>query len=78
MIKNILNNKYYEINIKENSLHLINYINVIDIMSNKIDILLNNKTLIVNGSNLIICALDENELLIKGNIKGIEFINEQS
>ncbi|MBR4178706.1 MAG: YabP/YqfC family sporulation protein [Bacilli bacterium] len=76
MIKNILNNKCFEIDLKENCLHLINYINVIDISPNKMHILLNNRSLVVNGSNLIICALDENELLIKGNIKGIEFIDE--
>ena len=76
MIKNILNNKNYEINLKDNYLHLINYINVVDISLNKIRILLYNKTLVVNGNNLLISALDENELLIKGNIKGLEIINE--
>ena len=76
MIKDILNNKCFEIDLKENCLHLINYINIIDINPNKINIQLNNKCLIINGSNLLICALDENELLIKGNISGLEFNNE--
>lgn len=76
MIKDILNSKCFEINLKENCLHLINYINIIDISSKRIKILLNSEYLIVDGNDLIISALDESELLIKGNIIGIKFINE--
>ena len=76
MIKNILNNKNYEINLRDNYLHLINYINILDISSNKIRIMLNNNTIEIDGNNLLISALDENELLIKGNIIGIRFNNE--
>ena len=76
MIKNILNNKNYEINLRDNYLHLINYINILDISSNKIRIMLNNNTIEIDGNTLLISALDENELLIKGNIIGIRFNNE--
>ena len=76
MIKNIINNRKYEIIIKDNYIHLINYVNIIDICSNRIKILLNNSTVVINGSCLMISALDEFDMIIKGNIKGIEFINE--
>jgi len=73
MIKNILNNKIYEICIKDNFFHLKNYVNIIDIYPNSISILLLDKKLNISGSNLIISAMDEYEILIKGNIKNIEF-----
>lgn len=76
MIKNIIKNNDYEINIRNNFLHIKNYINVIDISSNRISILIKNNKLIVNGSSLIISCLDEYELLIKGYIRSIEFISE--
>lgn len=73
MIKNILNNKIYEICVKDNFFHLKNYVNIIDIYPNSISILLLDKKLNISGSNLIISAMDEYEILIKGNIKNIEF-----
>ena len=73
MIKDIINNKDYELFINKEYLQIKNYINIIDINSNKISILLKNKELIINGTSLLITALDSYELLIKGNIKGIEF-----
>ncbi len=73
MIKNIIKSDMYEIVLRENFLHIKNYINVLEIYPNKIIILLKNKKLIINGNDLIISALDEYEILIKGNIKGIDF-----
>ena len=76
MIKDIIKNDNYEINIKDNLLHIKNYINIIDISTNRISILIKSNKLIINGSSLMISKLDEYELLIKGNIKDISFINE--
>ena len=73
MIKDIINNKDYELFINKEYLQIKNYINIIDINSNKISIILKNKELIINCISLLITALDSYELLIKGNIKGIEF-----
>ncbi len=72
MIKNIIKNNDYEIIIKNSFIHIKNYINIIDISNTKISILLNQNKLIINGSSLLITALDSYELIIKGNIKGIE------
>ncbi len=72
MINKILNNKY-ELILKENLLHIKNYKEIIDINSNNIIIKLNNKTLKIKGNDLLICCLDEYEILIKGNIKGLDF-----
>ena len=76
MIKNIIKDNSFKINIMNDSVHIINYVNIINISPNVINILLNDKTLKISGNNMLICGLDEYELLIKGNIKGLEFINE--
>ena len=76
MIKNIIKDNSFKINIINDSVHIINYVNIINISPNVINILLNDKTLKISGNNMLICGLDEYELLIKGNIKGLEFINE--
>ena len=76
MIKNIIKNDNYEINIKNNYLHIKNYISVVDISSNRISVLIKNNKIVINGSSLIIGCLDEYELLIKGYIRSIEFISE--
>lgn len=76
MINNIIKNKNYEINIKTNYIHIINYIEIEDISFNNIKISLNNKKINIKGEKLLITRLDENEMLIKGIFKGIDFINE--
>lgn len=76
MINNIIKNKNYEINIKLNYIHIINYIKIEDISFNNIKILLDNKIINIKGEKLLITKLDENEMLIKGLFKGIDFINE--
>ena len=73
MIKDIINNKIYEINVKDGFIHIKNYINISSISNNKIEVLLKNKTLIVIGSSLMIRCMDEYELIINGNIKEIVF-----
>ena len=76
MIKNIIKNTNYEIRINTNYVHIINYIKIEDISFNNIKIHLNNKKINIKGEKLIITRLDENEMLIKGIFKGIDFIDE--
>lgn len=76
MINNIIKNKNYEIKINLNYIHIINYIKIEDISFNNIKILLDNKIINIKGEKLLITKLDENEMLIKGLFKGIDFINE--
>lgn len=76
MIKDIIKNKNYEIKIDVNYIHIINYLKVDEISFNNIKVSLNNKIININGEKLIITKLDENEMLIKGVFKGIDFIDE--
>ena len=73
MINKILKNDLYEICIKDNFFHLINYLNIIDINSNNINILLKDKKICINGSELMISAMDEYEIIIKGKINSVQF-----
>lgn len=76
MIKDIIKNKNYEIKIDVNYIYIINYLKINDISFNNINVSLNSKKIIINGEKLIITKLDENEMLIKGVFKGIDFIDE--
>ena len=76
MIKDIIKNKNYEIKIDVNYIHIINYLKVVEISFNNIKVSLNSKKININGEKLIITKLDENEMLIKGVFKGIDFIDE--
>ena len=75
MIKDILKNKY-ELIIKNNYMHIKFYSKIIDINSTKVEVIIDKTHLLIKGSSLIVCALSEYEIVIKGNIKSIEFINE--
>lgn len=68
----ILENKF-RINIYENNIDIINY-NEIDHFDDKIIIIRYEKGIItVKGENLIITRLLEDELLINGEIRNLEF-----
>ena len=71
-----LRNKKYEIILRDYCVYIKYYKRIIDINSNLVKIALNSKILLIKGSNLMACALDEYEIVIKGNILSIEFINE--
>lgn len=75
---NIINviKKEYEIIINSKYIHIINYNKIIDISYNNIIISFYNKNINIFGQSLIIRKLDEKELIIDGNIKGIEFNEE--
>lgn len=66
----------YEIIIKEDYIHIINYIDIEDMKENQIKIQLYNKCIFINGEKLIITSLSEEEILIKGIFKGINFLSE--
>lgn len=70
-IDRYLENKNYEIIIKEHQVNIINYEEIIDFSINKISIQCNNKKIYIEGKNLIISKMIDNELLIIGDIINI-------
>lgn len=77
MIKEFIKDNKYKILIEENTICIRNYIRIEDISPLNIIIKFNDIKLLISGKNLIINKLDSSDLRIIGNIKGIEFINEQ-
>ncbi len=73
-ILNEIKNKY-ELYITNSGLHIINYIKIIEINNDMIGVLVYKHILNVKGKNILISKMDENEMFIKGNIKGIDFID---
>ena len=71
-IDKYLNDKNYSITIKNNYIHIINYIEINDFSSSKIVIKHQKGNTTIIGNNLIISKMLKDELLITGQIKIIE------
>lgn len=66
-----LEDKNYEIIIKENSVNVINFQEIIDFSINKITLRCENKIINIEGKNLIISKMLDEEVLIRGIISNI-------
>ena len=73
MLKEYIYNNDFQINIFNNYLNILNYIEIISFTEEKIILNYSKGTLIIKGSELIIAKLLSDELLVKGNITNIEF-----
>lgn len=70
-IDRYLEDKNYEIIIKENKVDIINFSEIIDFSSNNITLKCDNKIINVEGKNLIIAKMLDYELLITGIIYNV-------
>ena len=66
-----IEDKDYQIIIKNNSINIINLEEIIDFTINKISIKCNNQIIIIEGKNLIISKMLEDEVLILGAIYNV-------
>lgn len=66
-----LEDKNYQIIIKENKINILNFDEIIDFTSNKIIIKCINNKIEIEGKNLIIIKMLEEEILIKGIIYNV-------
>lgn len=66
-----LEDKNYEIIIKENKVNIINFKEIIDFSTTKITLRCDNKIINIEGKNLIINKMLDEELLITGQIYNI-------
>ena len=66
-----LEDKNYEIIIKENKINIINFKEIIDFSVSKITLRCDNKIINIEGKNLIISKMLDVELLITGSIYNI-------
>lgn len=70
-IENYLSDNEYRIIIKDNSINIINYDEILDFSLTKISIRSKQKVIIIEGKNLIISKMLEDEVLVIGNITNI-------
>ena len=75
-IDNYINSKEFQLNLYKNKINIINYKRLLSIEENYISVLTNKEKIIIKGTQLLLLKILDNELLIKGNIKSIEVINE--
>lgn len=66
-----LENKNYEIILKDNSVNIINFSEIIDFSMNKIFVRCDNKIINIEGKSLIISKMLDDELLVTGNISNL-------
>ena len=64
--------KTYSITIKDNSVHIINYIEITDFTNEKVVIKHNKGNTIITGGNLVVSKMINDEVLIEGKIKNVE------
>ena len=62
----------YSITIKNNSVHIINYLELEDFSSTRVVVRYESGKTILLGTDLVVSKMHEDELLIIGNIKTIE------
>ena len=70
-LDNYLYDREYKIIIKENSVNIINYDEIIDFTLTKISVKYNQKIITIEGYNLSIAKMMENEVLITGDIANV-------
>lgn len=73
MLREYIYDDKFQIWIINDSINILNYVEVISFSDNKVIIKCPNNTLCINGKDLIISKLLTDELLIKGKITNIEF-----
>lgn len=71
-IKDYVIDDRLRINIFENKINIVNYIDIVTIETERICVLSKLKKIIIKGKNLTLNKLLENEVLISGDIKSIE------
>ncbi len=72
-IRNYISDNKFRMNIYDNQLNVVNYLDVMSLEDNRISVKYSNGTIIIKGNNLSINKLLEQEMLITGDIKSIEF-----
>lgn len=71
-ITRYIDDKKYKITIFDNRINIINYIEIKEFSSNKIIIKNNISNTTIYGKNLVITKMQDDELLITGDIKNID------
>lgn len=72
-LKNYILDNAFKVTILKDKVDVLNYLEIDHFDDNKIIIRYTGGTLVINGKDLIISKLIDDEILINGKIKNIEF-----
>lgn len=64
--------KGYSITIRDNSVYIVNYLELVDFSSTRVIVRYDGGTIVLNGKDLVVSKMLEDELFIVGKIKSIE------
>ena len=68
-LDNYLYDREYKIIVKDGSVNIVNYDEIVDFTLTKISVRYKNKIIIVEGHDLTISKMIDNEVLVVGNIE---------
>lgn len=72
-LRNYINDTSWRIKISDRKVNIVNYLDVISLEENRITVKYQDGMMIITGDRLSVNKLLENEMLITGEVKGIEF-----
>lgn len=72
-LRNYINDSSWKINIYNGKVNIVNYLDVVSLEDNRISVKYEQGMIVVKGDRLSVNKMLENEMLITGNIKSIEF-----
>lgn len=73
MLREYIYDEKFQIWILDNSINVLNYVDIISFNEDKVILKCPKYNLVINGNDLIISKMLSDELLIKGEIFSIEF-----
>lgn len=65
------------IRLDENFVSIINYKKILKVGTSEIHIAMNKNNILISGVDLFIYSLNKDELILKGKISKVDFINER-
>lgn len=71
-VKDYINDEEFRLTIFDDRIHIINYLKIISLETERISILTKNSRIIIKGINLCLNKLLDDEILISGKINNIE------
>ena len=63
----------FKVIVMENYLNIVNYLEVLDFSSKEISVKYDRGIMIIKGDNLVVSKMMDDELLIRGNVKSINY-----
>lgn len=63
----------YKVTISKGEVHIVNYVEIVDFSSNRVVVKYRDGITILSGSGLVVSKMMEDELLITGKLKSVEY-----